>query len=94
MFPSHDRSTQGSTPYGWAVTSNATTDPAGASPVGNLDFPENTSTSTGTFTHAVVYIASDSSADDQLYYGTISPNINFSQNVTPRLTTGSSITEQ
>ena len=30
---------------------------------------------------------------EAIYNGTLSPNINFGQNVTPRVTTGSSITE-
>ena len=67
---------------------------ASASPVANVDFPQNTSTSTGTFTHFSIYTSSAISSTGALYNGTISPSINFSQNVTPRLTTASSITEQ
>lgn len=77
------------TSTGWAVTSGA----AGVSPVANVDFPQNLTTSTGTFTHASVYPASDTTGSQAIYNGSISPSINFSQNVTPRLTTGSSITE-
>lgn len=83
-----DRSTGGFT-----VTSGTSAATASASPVANIDFPQNTSTSTGTFTHFAVNPSSNSGGASQLYNGTISPNINFSQNVTPRLTTGSSITE-
>jgi hypothetical protein len=61
--------------------------------VSNIDAPQNTSTSTGTFTHMSVYPSSNSIGSAALYTGTVTPNINFSQNVTPRLTTGSSITE-
>lgn len=71
---------------GWVVTSNS------VSPVANIDFPQNTSTSTGTFTHASIGVTSASTAGKILAAGTISPNINFSQNVTPRLTTASSFT--
>ena len=85
-----DRSTAAS---GWSVSSGASTGPAGASPVGNIDFPQNTSTSTGTFTHAMLFPSSAAQASSGWYFGTLSPTINFSQNVTPRLTTGSSITE-
>lgn len=71
---------------GWVVTNNS------VSPVANIDFPQNTSTSTGTFTHASIGITSASTSTKYLAAGTISPNINFSQNVTPRLTTASSFT--
>lgn len=87
-----DRSSASST--GWGVTSGTSATKATAAPVTNMDFPQNTSTSTGTFTHASVWMSSNASSSGCLYYGTVSPNINFSQNVTPRLTTGSSITEE
>lgn len=74
------------TTAGWVVTNNS------VSPVANIDFPQNTSTSTGTFTHASIGVTSASTAGKILAAGTISPNINFSQNVTPRLTTASSFT--
>lgn len=79
---------------GWAVTSATGAGAASVSPVGNIDFPQNLTTSTGTFTHATVYTSSSISSSGGLYNGSISPTINFGQNVTPRLTTGSSITEQ
>lgn len=74
------------TTAGWVVTNNS------VSPVANIDFPQNTSTSTGTFTHASIGVTSSSTSGKILAAGTISPNINFSQNVTPRLTTASSFT--
>ena len=74
------------TTAGWVVTNNS------VSPVANIDFPQNTSTSTGTFTHASICVTSSSTSGKILAAGTISPNINFSQNVTPRLTTASSFT--
>lgn len=83
-----DRSTGG-----FSVTSGTSNTDATCAPVGNVDFPQNTSTSTGTFTHASVWMSSNTSSSGCLYIGTVSPNINYSQNVTPRLTTGSSITE-
>lgn len=86
-----DRSSVAST--GWAVSSGPSTGPAGASPVVDLDFPQNTATSTGTFTHAIIYPSSAAQASSGMYFGTLDPVINFSQNVTPRITTGSSITE-
>lgn len=86
-----DRSSATST--GWAVTSGTSNAAAGASPVTALNFPQNTSTSTGTFTHFSINQSSDGVGSSAIYTGTISPNINFSQNVTPILTTGSSITE-
>lgn len=74
------------TTAGWVVTNNS------VSPVANIDFPQNTSTSTGTFTHASIGVTSASTGGKIIAAGTISPNINFSQNVTPRLTTASSFT--
>ena len=86
-----DRSTGAST--GWAITSGTSAASASASPVTNLDFPQSLSTSTGTFTHISVNPSSNSAGDAALYTGTVTPNINWGQNVTPRLTTASSITE-
>jgi len=83
-----DRSTSG-----WAVTSGTSAAVATVSPVANVDAPQNTSTSTGTFTHFTVNPSSNSAGSAAFYTGTITPNINFSQNVVPRLTTASSITE-
>lgn len=78
---------------GWSVSSGPSTGYAGSSPVANIDFPQNISTSTGMFTHASVYPASGSTGPDALYNGALSVGINFSQNVTPRLTTASVINE-
>lgn len=86
-----DRSSAAST--GWGVSSGTDATDASAAPVTNVDFPQNTSTSTGTFTHASIWMSSNASSSGCLYFGTVSPNINFSQNVTPRLTTSSSVTE-
>ena len=75
------------------VISSGTTAGASASPVANIDFPEATSTSTGTITHFSIGKTSASTGGDIFYKGTITPNINYGQNVTPRLTTASSIRE-
>ena len=67
--------------------------PATASPVSPITFPQLTSTSTGTATYWS--IGSSSSGTGQIFYsGALSPAINLGQNVTPQITTGSSITEQ
>lgn len=86
-----DRSSAAST--GWGVSSGTGAADASAAPVTNIDFPQNTSTSTGTFSHASVWMSSNVTSSGCLYFGTVSPNINYSQNVTPRLTTASSVTE-
>ena len=85
-----DRSTVGTSPYGWGVTSGTV---ATVAPLGVVPFPQNTSTSTGTFTHFTVWPSSDATSTRATYQGTLSPNINFQQNTTPQITTSSSITE-
>lgn len=72
---------------GWAVTNNS------VSPVSVITYGTATSTSTGTITHFACGLSSASTGGKIFYKGTVSPNINFGQNVVPRLTTGSSITE-
>lgn len=79
---------------GWAATSNATTAPASVSPTSVLSFPQNTATSTGTFSYAAVWPSSNATSTGMMYYGALSVTIDFSQNVTPQLTTGGTITEQ
>jgi len=81
-------STRSSGTGGWAL---AATNGA-ASPVSNIDFPQNTSTSTGTFTHVSLGFSSGVTSGQIMISGTLSPTINYQQNVTPRITTGSSIT--
>jgi hypothetical protein len=70
---------------GWTVSGNS------VSPAANIDFPEATSGSE-TITYFGVGTA-DSGAGVLLYSGTVTPNINVSTGVTPRLTTSSAITE-
>lgn len=73
---------------GWACSTSVGT----ANPVANIDFPQNTSTSTGTITYASIGLTSASTAGKIIASGQVSPSINFSQSVQPRLTTGSSFT--
>lgn len=63
-----------------------------ANPVANIDFPQNTSTSTGAFTFAAVGLTSASTSGKIIASGALSVNINYAQNVTPRLTTASTFT--
>lgn len=87
-----DRSTAAST--GWSITSGTSAALPVASPVATLSFPQVATTSTGTFTFGGVWTSSAVGSSGMLYYGPISPTINFAQNVTPQLTTASSITEE
>lgn len=75
------------TTAGWVVTGNS------VSPVATITYGTATSTSTGTLTHFGCGASSASTGGALYYKGTISPNINYGQNVVARLTTGSSITE-
>jgi hypothetical protein len=70
---------------GWAVTSGV------ASPVADITFPQATSGS-NTITHAMVGTLT-TGAGVHLFSGTVTPNITVTTNVTPRLTTASTITE-
>lgn len=64
-----------------------------ASPVAAITFPEAASTTTMTLTHCAFGEASATTGGKVYWSGTISPNIAIGAGVTPRLTTGSSITE-
>jgi hypothetical protein len=70
---------------GWTVTGNS------VSPAANIDFPAATG-GTNTITHFAVGTAT-SGAGKILYKGTVTPNISVSTGVTPRLETGTAITE-
>lgn len=85
-----DRSTVGTSPYGWAVTSGTL---ATVAPIGNVDFPQVATTTTGTFSYFTIWPTSDATSTQATYIGALSPVINWSQNTTPRITTSSSITE-
>jgi hypothetical protein len=73
------------TTTGWVVTNNS------VSPAAQISFPAATS-GTNTITHAAAGTAS-SGAGKILYSGTVTPNLSVSAGTTPRLTTGSAITE-
>lgn len=72
---------------GWTVSGNS------VSPAANIDFPECTG-GTATITHfGIGTNATAGQAGYLMYSGTVTPNISVSTGVTPRLTTGSAITE-
>jgi hypothetical protein len=74
------------TSTGFVVTGNS------VSPNVNVDFPQATSTSTGTLAYASIGLTSNSTGGTIIASGAITPTIAYGQNVTPRLTTGSSFT--
>jgi hypothetical protein len=85
-------SSQRAVAAGWTVTSG-TSVAASVSPTAALSFPQVATTTTGTFSYFSVYPSSSATASAAIYNGAISPVINWSQNTTPSITTGSSITE-
>ena len=76
------------TTAGWVVSGSG---PATASPVAAINFPICTSTSTATVTNWSIGTSS-AAAGKLIAQGTLSPSIQISQNVTPQITTGSSVT--
>lgn len=84
-YGSYARVAVARTSGGFTVSGNS------VSPVADIDFPEATSGSE-TVTHFAIGTAS-SGAGKILYSGTVSPNISVSSGVIPRLTTGSTVTE-
>lgn len=70
---------------GWTVVNNS------VSPAADIEFSQATSGSE-TVTHCAVGTAS-SGTGKVLYYGAVTPNIAVAVGVTPRITTGSTITE-
>jgi hypothetical protein len=88
-YTAYTRISVARTTAGWVCSTSGN---GSVSPVANIDFPQVATTSTGTFTHASIGVTSASTSGKIIASGTISPNINFSQNVTPRLTTASSFT--
>lgn len=75
------------TTAGFAVSGSG---PASASPVAAITFPQCTSTSTATVTHWSVGLSSNGTGKI-LASGVVTPNISIAQNVTPQLTTASSV---
>jgi hypothetical protein len=84
-YTAYTRVSVARTTTGWAVSSNV------ISPVANIDFPQATNTGPN-ITHMGIGDAS-AGAGKLMYYGTVTPNINIQDGVTPRLTTGTTITE-
>lgn len=70
----------------WTVTANS------ASPAADIDFDEMTGGAGGTVTHFAVGTAS-SGTGKILYYGTLTPNIVVTNGVAPKVTAGTTITE-
>jgi hypothetical protein len=87
-FPAYARTSVDRSTGGWTVTGSG---PATASPVATIGFPQLTSTSTGTASFWSVGTSS-SGAGQIIASGTLTPNIQLGQNVTPQVTTGSSVT--
>ena len=84
-YTSYARVAVARTSGGWTVTANS------VSPAANIDFPSATG---GTETATHVSIGTDVSGTGKiLYYGAITPSINISTGVTPRIGTGTTITE-
>ena len=84
-YTSYARVAVARTSGGWTITGNS------VSPNANIDFPAATGGSE-TITH--VSIGTDSTGTGKiLYYGAITPNIAVSTGVTPRIGTGTTITE-
>lgn len=84
-YTSYARVAVARTSGGWTITANS------VSPNANIDFPAATGGSE-TITH--VSIGTDSTGTGKiLYYGAITPNIAVSTGVTPRIGTGTTITE-
>lgn len=71
---------------GWTVTANS------VSPAATINFGQRTDAGTTTATHFSVGVAS-TGATKILYSGTLTPNITITQNVTPQVSTSSTITE-
>jgi hypothetical protein len=74
---------------GFAVS----TSDGSASPVAAITFPAGTSATTGSLTHLSLGLSSASTSGKIFYSGAITPNLTFGLGVVPRITTGSSITE-
>ncbi len=82
-YTSYARVTVARTAGGWTVTGNS------VSPVSDITFPQATGGSE-TITH---FSIGTGTTDYMMYYGTITPNIVVSINVTPVVTNASTVTE-
>ena len=84
-YTSYARVAVARTAGGWTITGNS------VSPAANIDFPAAIG-GTETATHVAIGTASTGTGKI-LYSGAITPNISISTGVTPRIGTGSTITE-
>lgn len=84
-YGAYARASVARTTAGWVVTNNS------VSPAAQIAFPAATS-GTATITHAAIGTASSGSGKI-LYKGTVTPNLSVSAGTTPRLNTGSAVTE-
>lgn len=84
-YTSYARVAVARTAGGWTVTANS------VSPAANIDFPAATG-GTETATHVAIG-TNETGTGKILYSGAITPNISISTGVTPRIGTGSTITE-
>jgi len=85
-YTSYARVAVARTNTGWAVANNV------ASPIANVDFPQATETGPA-ITHFGVGLVATATGGKLLYSGTVTPNITINDGVTPRLTTGTTVTE-
>lgn len=74
---------------GWSVSTSDGT----ARLVSAVTFPQSVSTSTMSLTYAAVGMTSASTSGTILYSGALNTSIDVSQNITPRITTSSTISE-
>lgn len=88
-YTGYTRIATGRTTAAWSV---GVTTAGAAHPVSAITFPQATSTSTSTITHASIGLTSSTTSGTIIASGALSPSINIGQNVTPNLTTGTSFT--
>ena len=80
-----------STAVGWTWSTAISSANCSFSPLAAITFPQQTTAGTQTLTHWSIGITSATTAGMMIAAGTITPNITMNQNVTPQITTGSSI---
>lgn len=85
-YPAYRRMSVARSTAGFAVTGNS------ASPVSAIAFPENTSTSTGTFTHASLGFTSAASTGGIVIVGALAAPVHFGEAVSIQVSTDSVFT--
>ena len=85
-YTSYDRVAVSRDGTGWVVTDNS------VSPANDIDFPAATGSSC-TVTHFCIGTDDFPATGKLLYCGTVTPNLAISTGITPRLTTGTTVTE-